>query len=89
MSLKSKRFCLGDLTASFVDRNTAGAWFGGALLVNLALLFADLRLVRLARPAHCGKSSRRSFALLLHLFAGLDCAAVLSLGARATRATRH
>jgi hypothetical protein len=77
--LESKRFYLGDLTASFVNRNTAGTFFGVALLLNLALLFADLRIVRLARFAHRGAWTGRSAALLLHLFAVLDCAAALSL----------
>jgi O-Antigen ligase len=74
--LEPKRFYLGDLTASFVNRNTAGTFFGVALLLNLALLFADLRGARLARQ---GKRSGRSSALLVHLFAVLDCAAALFL----------
>ena len=74
-----KRFYLGDLTGSFVNRNTAGTFFGVALLLNLALLFADLRVVRLARLARRGKWSGPSAALFLHLFAVLDCAAALFL----------
>jgi hypothetical protein len=77
--LEPKRFYLGDLTASFVNRNTAGTFFGVALLLNLALLFADLRVVRLARLGRGGKWGGRSAALLLHLFAVLDCAAALFL----------
>jgi len=77
--LEPKRFYLGDLTASFVNRNTAGTFFGVALLLNLALLFADLRMVRLMRLARHGKWSGRSAALLFHLFAVLDCAAALFL----------
>jgi len=77
--LEPKRFYLGDLTASFVNRNTAGTFFGVALLLNLALLFADLRVVRLARLARRGKWSGQSAALFLHLFAVLDCAAALFL----------
>ena len=77
--LESKRFYLGDLTATFVNRNTAGTFFGVALVLNLALLFADLRVVRLGRLARHGKWSGRSSMLLLHLFAVLDCAAALSL----------
>ena len=77
--LEPKRFYLGDLTASFVNRNTAGTFFGVALLLNLALLFADLRVVRLARLVDRGKWSSRSAALLIHLFAVLDCAAALFL----------
>ena len=71
-----KRFYLGDLTGSFVNRNTAGTFFGIALLLNLALLFADLRAVRLER---LGDWSARGAALFLHLFAVLDCAAALFL----------
>ena len=77
--LEPKRFYLGDLTATFVNRNTAGTFFGVALLLNLALLFADLRSVRVGRLARQGEWSRRSSILLLHLFAVLDCAAALSL----------
>jgi hypothetical protein len=77
--LEPKRFYLGDLTATFVNRNTAGTFFGVALLLSFALLFADLRIVHLARLAHRGKWSDRSAALILHLFAVLDCAAALSL----------
>jgi hypothetical protein len=74
-----KRFYLGDLTATFVNRNTAGTFFGVALLLNLALLFAGLRVVPLTRLADRGKWSGRSVALLIHFFAVLDCAAALSL----------
>jgi hypothetical protein len=77
--LEPKRFYLGDLTASFVNRNTAGTFFGVALLLNLALLFADLRTIRPERLAHSGKRGERRAALLLHLFAVLDCAAALFL----------
>ena len=77
--LEPKRFYLGDLTASFVNRNAAGTFFGVAFLLNLALLLADLRAGRLTRLARRGKWSGRSAALLLHLFAVLDCAAALFL----------
>ncbi|MGA2045290.1 MAG: O-antigen ligase family protein [Roseiarcus sp.] len=43
-----KRFYLGSLTASFVNRNTAGTFFGIALMLNLGLGFRALRNVRLA-----------------------------------------
>ena len=77
--LEPKRFYLGDLTATFVNRNTAGGFLGVALLLNLALFFADLRIVRLTRLAYRGQWSARSAALFVHLFAVLDCAAALSL----------
>jgi O-antigen ligase len=41
-----KKFYFGALTASFVNRNTAGTFFGVALLVNLGLLFYYLRNIR-------------------------------------------
>ena len=74
-----KQFYLGDLTATFVNRNTAGTFLGVALLLNFALLFADLRNVHLSPLAHRGQWIRPSAALLFHLFAVLDCAAALSL----------
>ena len=42
-----KKFYLGSLTASFVNRNTAGTFFGVALLLNLGLLFRSLRKIRI------------------------------------------
>ena len=80
--LEPKRFYLGDLTASFVNRNTAGTFFGVALLLNLALMFADLRAVRLsALFRHRRRRSRDGWraALLVHVFAVLDCATALFL----------
>jgi hypothetical protein len=44
-----KRFYLGSLTATFVNRNTAGTFFGLALLLNLGLAFHELRNVHIAR----------------------------------------
>jgi len=80
LALEPKRFYLGDLTGSFVNRNTAGTFFGVALLLNLALLFADLRTVHVAHLAQRRrKDGERRTALLIHLFAVLDCAAALSL----------
>ncbi len=80
---EAKRFYFGDLTASFVNRNTAGTFFGVALMLNLSLLLADLRFVRLASLADQHRQSimrdRRSAALLIQLFAVLDCAAALFL----------
>ena len=43
-----KTFYVGYLTASFVNRNTAGTFFGIALLLNLGLLFQALRQIRIA-----------------------------------------
>jgi O-antigen ligase len=40
-----KRFYVGSLTATFVNRNSAGTFFGIALLLNLGLLFFHLRKV--------------------------------------------
>ena len=75
-----KKFYVGYLTATFVNRNTAGTFFGVALLLNLALLFADLRTVHVAHLAQRRrKDGERRTALLIHLFAVLDCAAALSL----------
>jgi hypothetical protein len=44
-----KRFYLGSLTASFINRNTAGTFFGLALLLNIGLTFHELRGIRIAR----------------------------------------
>ncbi len=43
-----KKFYLGSLTATFVNRNTAGTFFGIALLLNLGLAFHELRKIRIA-----------------------------------------
>jgi O-antigen ligase len=43
-----KHYYLGYLTASFVNRNSAGTFFGLALLCNLGLFFYELRKVRIA-----------------------------------------
>jgi hypothetical protein len=43
-----KTYYVGYLTATFVNRNTAGTFFGLALLLNLGLLFYELRKVRVA-----------------------------------------
>jgi O-antigen ligase len=40
-----KRFYVGNLTASFVNRNTAGTFFGVALLLNIGLVFHYLRKI--------------------------------------------
>ncbi len=42
-----KRFYVGYLTASFINRNTAGTFFGLALLLNLGLVFFQLRKIHL------------------------------------------
>lgn len=43
-----KTHYLGYLTATFVNRNTAGTFFGIALLLNLGLEFYELRKIRVA-----------------------------------------
>ena len=45
---ETKKYYVGSLTATFVNRNTAGTFFGLALLLNLGLEFHQLRRVRLA-----------------------------------------
>jgi O-antigen ligase len=42
-----KRFYVGYLTGSFINRNTAGTFFGVAFLLNLGLVFFYLRKIRL------------------------------------------
>ena len=42
-----KRFYVGALTASFINRNTAGTFFGLAFLLNLGLVFFQLRKIHL------------------------------------------
>jgi O-antigen ligase len=42
-----KKYYVGYLTATFVNRNTAGTFFGLALLLNLGLLFFELRKIRI------------------------------------------
>jgi len=43
-----KQYYVGYLTATFVNRNTAGTFFGIALLLNLGLEFHELRSIRIA-----------------------------------------
>jgi hypothetical protein len=45
--LETKRFYIGSLTASFINRNTAGTFFGIAFLLNFGLAFFYLRKVHL------------------------------------------
>lgn len=45
---ETKTYYVGYLTATFVNRNTAGTFFGVALLLNLGLLFYELRKIRIA-----------------------------------------
>jgi O-antigen ligase len=45
---EAKKYYVGYLTATFVNRNTAGTFFGLALLLNLGLAFYALRKVRIA-----------------------------------------
>ncbi|MBV8661618.1 MAG: hypothetical protein JO107_00820, partial [Hyphomicrobiales bacterium] len=46
---ETKTFYVGSLTASFVNRNTAGTFCGLAFLLNLGLAIHQLRDIRLAR----------------------------------------
>ena len=46
-----KKFYLGALTATFVNRNTAGTFFGIALILNLGLLFYHLRKIQISNFA--------------------------------------
>jgi O-antigen ligase len=55
--LAQKKFYLGSLTATFVNRNTAGTFFGVAFLLNLALLFNSLRKI------HIGSFINKTMAL--------------------------
>ena len=45
---ETKKYYLGSLTASFVNRNTAGTFFGVALLLNLSLFFNELKKIRIS-----------------------------------------
>jgi O-antigen ligase len=79
-----KKFYIGSLTASFVNRNTAGTFFGVALLLNLGLAFYYLRKVRvrsLARTAMAMDLRWRdkNTLLLLHALACLTIAVALFL----------
>ncbi len=44
----AKKYYLGSLTGTFVNRNTAGTFLGVALAANIGLAFHDLRSVRLS-----------------------------------------
>ncbi|MGD0188080.1 MAG: O-antigen ligase family protein [Roseiarcus sp.] len=44
---EAKKYYVGYLTATFVNRNTAGTFFGTALLLNLGLEFSELRKIRI------------------------------------------
>jgi len=82
--LETKRFYVGSLTASFINRNTAGTFFGVAFLTNLGLLSHELRQIRLARLVKktlnldIGWPDKHSLALL-HAFGALLCAVALFL----------
>ncbi len=45
---ETKKYYLGSLTASFVNRNTAGTFFGVALLLNFSLFFNELKSLRMS-----------------------------------------
>jgi hypothetical protein len=42
-----KKYYVGDLSATFVNRNTAGTFFGAAFILMLGLVFSELRKIRL------------------------------------------
>ena len=46
--LEAKKHYVGYLTATFVNRNTAGTFFGVALALNLSLLFGELKTISLS-----------------------------------------
>ena len=64
-----KRFYVGSLTATFVNRNSAGTFFGIALLLNLGLIFFHLRKINttsfLNRLLSLDISWRDKYSLLL------------------------
>jgi O-antigen ligase len=79
-----KKYYVGYLTATFVNRNTAGTFFGLALLLNLGLAFHELRKTRVARfvkKAHDLSISWRSAEMmaLVHAFCCLIIAMALFL----------
>ncbi|HEY1942350.1 MAG TPA: O-antigen ligase family protein [Roseiarcus sp.] len=81
---ETKRAYVGSLTATFVNRNTAGAFFGLAFLLNLGLGLRELRNVRLRSLVKkaAGLDIRwpgRHAQVLLHAFTALDCAVALFL----------
>ena len=57
---EAKRFYVGSLTATFVNRNSAGTFFGLALLLNLGLFFYHLKQIRV------GSLARRLLELDVH-----------------------
>ena len=79
-----KVFYVGSLTATFVNRNTAGTFFGLAFLLNLGLEFHALRKIRLASLVK--KTLNFDIAwpdkhatALFHLLTSLVCAVALFL----------
>ena len=82
--LQTKSFYVGSLTASFVNRNTAGTFCGLAFLLNLGLEFHQLRQVRLARLVKKTLNFEvfwpdKHALALVHAFACLVCAVALFL----------
>lgn len=69
-----KRYYLGSLTATFVNRNTVGTFLGVALLLNLGLAFHALReirlgnLVKITLAFDIGRADKHSLALMHSLF---------------------
>lgn len=79
-----KVFYVGSLTATFVNRNTAGTFFGLAFLLNLGLEFDALRKIRLASLVKKTLNFDMAWPdkhtmTLVHLFACLVCAVALFL----------
>ena len=59
---EAKKFYVGYLTATFVNRNTAGTFFGLALLLNLGLLLFELRKDSRRKLRQAGARSSRQLA---------------------------
>jgi len=79
---ETKKYYLGYLTATFVNRNTAGTFFGLALLLNLGLLFYELRKIRIAsfvKKALNFDWRDRNVLVLVHAFCCLVIAMALFL----------
>jgi hypothetical protein len=82
--LDPKKFYVGSLTATFINRNTAGTFFGVAFLLNFGLGFFYLRRVRVRALAK--KASNFAIGLgdkygmvVIHAFACLVIAVALFL----------
>lgn len=81
---ETKTHYVGSLTATFVNRNTAGTYFGLAFLLNLGLEAHELRRIRLASLVKKTLNFEIAWAdkhasVLLHALACLVCAVALFL----------